>query len=78
MRTKVKGTPGNKSCSVLNSIISGQTKSRRTVGATDDEIKWQLGGQLATSEYRMCGAWIVQARKQSVECYRYWLPVLIA
>ena len=26
-----------------------------TVGATDDEIKWQLGGQLATSEYRMCG-----------------------
>ncbi len=26
-----------------------------TVGATDDEIKWQLGGHLATSEYRMCG-----------------------
>ena len=26
-----------------------------TVGATDDEIKWQLGGQLATSEYRMFG-----------------------
>ncbi len=55
------------------------------VGVTDDEIKWQLGGQIATSEYRMCG--IVQimttisgtrgARKQSVECYRNWLPVLI-
>ena len=26
-----------------------------TVGATNDEIKWQLGEQLATSEYRMCG-----------------------
>ena len=26
-----------------------------TVGATDDEIKWQLGEQLATSEYHMCG-----------------------
>ena len=26
-----------------------------TVGAADDEIKWQLGGQLATSEYCMCG-----------------------
>ncbi len=55
MRTKVKGTPGNQSCTVLNSNISGQAKSRRTVGATDDEIKWQLAGQLATSEYRMCG-----------------------
>ena len=26
-----------------------------TVGATDDEIKWQSDEQLATSEYRMCG-----------------------
>ena len=26
------------------------------VDATDNEIKWQLGEQLATSEYRMCGA----------------------
>ena len=55
MRTKVKGKPGNQSCMVLNSNISGQAKSRRTVGATNDEIKWQLGGQLATSEYPMCG-----------------------
>ena len=55
MRTKVKGTPGNQSCTVLNSNISGQAKSSMTVGATDDEIKWQLGGQLATSEYCMCG-----------------------
>ena len=51
MRTKVKGTPGNQSCTVLNSNIS---RSRMTVGATDDEIKWKLGGQLATSEYCMC------------------------
>ena len=88
MRTKVKETPGNQSCTVLNSKISGQAKSSMTVGATDDEIKWQLGGQLATSKnIAFVGAWIVQimttisgtrgARKQSVECYRYWLPVLI-
>ena len=54
MRTKVKETLGNQSCTVLDSNISWQAKSRRKVGATDDEIKWQLGGQLATSEYHMC------------------------
>ncbi len=43
MRTKVKGTPGNQSCTVLNSNISGQAKSSMTVGTTDDEISEQLG-----------------------------------
>ena len=43
MRTKVKGTTGNQSCTVLNSNISGQAKSSMTVGTTDDEISEQLG-----------------------------------
>ena len=57
MRTKVKGTPGNQSCTVLNSNISGQAKSSMTVGATDDEISEQLediftkGLPQATFEY---------------------------
>ena len=48
--------PGYQSCKVLNSNISEKAKSSMTVGATDDEIKWQLGGQLATSKYCMCGS----------------------
>ena len=35
MRTKVKGTPGNQSCTVLNSKISGKAKSNATVGVTE-------------------------------------------
>ena len=54
LRTEVKGTPRYYSCTVDQQKHLREAKCSMAVGTTDNETKWQLGKQLATSEYLMC------------------------